>query len=62
MKPSFWRSIRMIGWSFFGVRKSSESRQDMAQAHPLHIILAGIAGAAVFVVALMLLVNWVVAK
>ena len=62
MKPSFWRSIRMIGWSFFGVRKSSESKEDIAQVQPFHIIVVGIAGAVVFVVALMLLVNWVVAK
>ncbi len=62
MKPSLWRSIRMIGWSFFGVRESSESKEDMAQVHPFHIIVAGIAGAVVFVGGLMLLVNWVVAK
>ena len=62
MKPSIWRSIRMIGWSFFGVRKSSESQEDVAQVDPFHIIVVGIAGAVVFVVALMLLVNWVVAK
>ncbi|WP_296447841.1 DUF2970 domain-containing protein [Rhodoferax sp. UBA5149] len=59
---SFWRSIRMVGWSFFGIRKSSESQEDMAQVSPFHIIVVGIAGAVIFVVGLIVLVNWVVAK
>ena len=62
MKPSFWRSTKMVAWSFFGIRKGSESQQDVAQVNPFHIIVAGIAGAVVFVLGLILLVKWVVAK
>lgn len=59
---SFWRSIRTVGWSFFGIRKSSESQEDMARVNPFHIIVVGIAAALLFVLGLMLLVNWIVAK
>ena len=59
---SFWRSIKLVSWSFFGIRKSSESQEDMARVNPFHIILVGIAGAVIFVVGLIVLVNWVVAK
>lgn len=59
---SFWHSIKMVGWSFFGIRKSSESQEDMARVNPFHIIAVGIAGAVIFVVGLIVLVNWVVAK
>jgi hypothetical protein len=59
---SFWRSIKMVGWSFFGIRKNSESQEDMARVNPFHIIAVGIAGAVIFVVGLIVLVNWVVAK
>ena len=59
---SFLRSIKLVGWSFFGIRKSSESQEDMARVNPFHIILVGIAGAVIFVVGLIVLVNWVVAK
>lgn len=52
----------MVAWSFFGIRKGSESQQDVAQVNPFHIIVAGIAGAVVFVLGLILLVKWVVAK
>ena len=62
MKPSFWRSMKMVAWSFFGIRKSSESQQDVAQVNPFHIIVAGIGSALVFVLGLILLVNWIVGK
>lgn len=59
---SFWRTIRMVGWSFFGIRKSSESQEDMARVNPLHIIVVAIVGAVIFVLGLIALVNWVVAS
>lgn len=59
---SFWRSIRMVGWSFFGIRKNSESQEDMARVNPFHIIVVAIAGVVIFVVGLIVLVNWIVAK
>lgn len=59
---SFLRSIQMVGWSFFGIRKGSESQADMARVNPFHIIAVGIAAAVIFVVGLIVLVNWVVAK
>jgi hypothetical protein len=61
-KPSFWRSIKMVAWSFFGIRKSSESQEDQARVSPFHIIVVGIAGAIMMVIGLIVLVNWVVAK
>ena len=62
MSSSFWRSIRMVGWSFLGIRKSSESQEDTARVSPFHILVVGIAGAVILVLGLMVLVNWVVAK
>jgi hypothetical protein len=45
-----------------GIRKNSESVEDMARVNPLHIIVVGIGAAMVMVVSLVVLVNWVVAK
>ena len=59
---SVWQSIKMVSWSFLGIRKSSASQQDMARVNPFHIIAVGIAGAMIFVVGLIVLVNWVVAR
>lgn len=59
---SLWRTIVAVAWSFFGVRKGSEYEQDIARLNPFHIIAVGIAACFLFVLALMLLVHWVVAK
>ncbi|MES3011130.1 MAG: DUF2970 domain-containing protein [Pseudomonadota bacterium] len=59
-KGSLWRTVRAVGWSFFGVRKGSDYQEDIAKLNPLHIILVGIAGCMLFVVGLIALVNWVV--
>jgi len=47
-------------WSFFGVRKGSEYERDAEQLNPVHVIIAGILGAALFVVILLLIVKLVV--
>jgi hypothetical protein len=59
-KPSFLRTVKTVAWSFVGIRKNSEYKQDLAQANPFHIIVVGIGAAVLFVVGLILLVNWVV--
>ena len=59
-KGSLLRTARAVGWSFFGVRKSAEHEQDLASLNPVHVIVAGVAAAALFVVLLVLLVRWVV--
>ena len=65
MKPSsgsFWRSVKLVSWSFLGIRKNSEYQEDLARVNPLHVIVVGIAGVMVLIIGLILLVNWVVAK
>jgi Protein of unknown function (DUF2970) len=59
-KGSLLQTFRAVGWSFFGVRKGSEYEKDVAQLNPVHVIVAGVVAAALFVLALVLLVNWVV--
>ncbi len=61
-KMSFWQTLRAVAWSFFGVRKSSEHEKDVNQLNPVHLIIAGLIGAAVFVAVLVLLVRWVISS
>ena len=58
-KGSFGQTLRAVGWSFFGVRRSSDYEKDLGQLNPVHVIVAGIVAAALFIVALVVLVNWV---
>ena len=62
LSGSFWQSIKMVGWSFLGIRKKSGSEEDMARVNPFHIIAVGITLVVIFVVGLIVLVNWVVAR
>ncbi|MBN8504816.1 MAG: DUF2970 domain-containing protein [Burkholderiales bacterium] len=57
---SFGQTLRAVAWSFFGVRSGQEHERDMGRLNPVHVVVAGVAGAALFVVALTLLVRWVV--
>lgn len=59
-KGSFLHAFRAVAWSFFGVRKNSEYEKDVSRLNPVHVIVAGLIAAAVFVTVLVLLVKWVV--
>jgi hypothetical protein len=59
-KGSFGQTMKAVAWSFFGIRKSAEYEKDVSQLNPVHVIVAGVIGAALFVGALILLVNWVI--
>ena len=61
-KGSFLQTLKAVAWSFFGVRKSSEYEKDVSQLNPVHVIIAGVVGAVLFIVALLLLVNWVLSS
>jgi hypothetical protein len=57
---SFAQSMRAVAWSFFGIRRSTESQHDATHLNPVHVVIAGLVGAAIFVIALVMLVRWVV--
>jgi hypothetical protein len=54
------QTFRAVAWSFFGIRRSADHAQDMQKLNPVHVIIAGVISAALFVVALVLLVRWVI--
>jgi len=60
-KPSFWRTIRAVAWSFVGLRSRGAYEEDVKNLNPVHIIVVGLLGVFVFVAVLVLLVNWMVA-
>ena len=58
-RGSFLQTLRAVGWSFFGVRKRSEYEKDVHQLNPVHVIVAGLLAAALFVGVLVLVVQWI---
>jgi len=59
-KGSFMQLVSAVLWSFFGVRKRRDLEADAAQLNPLHLIVAGVIGAVLFVVVLLVIVHMVV--
>ena len=57
-KPSFWRSVKLVAWSFFGIRSSKGYREDFAKVNPLHVVVVGLVGAVLLVVGLISLAKW----
>ncbi len=54
------QTMRAVFWSFFGVRRSADLEQDLQRLNPLHVVIAGVLGAVLFVAVLVVLVQWVV--
>ena len=46
-------------WSFFGVRKKKDYASDSASIGPVQVIVAGLAGAVLFVLTLVMVVKLV---
>ena len=53
----FLETVRAVLWSFFGVRGKSDYESDAARLNPVHVIIAGIVAAALFVFTLIAIVR-----
>lgn len=58
-KASFTHVAHAVFWSFLGVRKRKDYESDSASISPVQVIIAGIIGAALFVLTLVLVVKLV---
>ena len=61
-KMSFGATVKAVLWSFFGVRKRQDYEKDAAQLNPVHVIIAGLLAAALFITVLIFIVRMVVSK
>lgn len=54
-KLNFFQTMKAVAWGFFGVRKGKGYTEDIGSLNPVHLILAGLIAAVVFVVGLVLI-------
>jgi hypothetical protein len=59
-KPNFFRSMRAVLWAFLGIRNKAGLQNDVASLSFVHIIIAGVLGAVLFMAILLLIVYLVV--
>lgn len=58
-QAAFAQAAGAVFWSFFGVRKGRDMREDAVRLKPQHLIIVGILSALVFVLALVALVRFI---
>jgi len=58
-KASFVEVAKAVFWSFFGVRKKKDYVSDSASISPVQVVVAGLVGAALFVLTLVMIVRLV---
>lgn len=61
-KASPLQVVKAVFWSFLGIRKRRDYETDSVELKPHQVIVAGLIGAAVLVVGLILLVRLVIGK
>jgi len=59
---TFGATMKAVFWSFFGVRKRRDYEHDAANLNPIHVIVGGLIGVALFIGILVFVVRMVVAK
>ena len=58
-KGSFLQTLKAVAWSFLGIRRGRDYDRDVQNLNPVHVIIAGIIGALLFIALLLVAVNWV---
>ena len=61
-KASPLQVAKAVFWSFLGIRKRRDYETDSVELKPQQVIVAGLIGAVVLVLSLILLVRFVIAK
>jgi hypothetical protein len=59
-KPSLLTVATTVIWSFFGVRRRAAHESETVHLSPVQVLVAGVIGAAVFVLVLVALVRFIV--
>lgn len=60
-RAGFVATVRAVLWSFFGVRKRQAYIDDSGSLNPFAVVVAGVLGGAIFVIVLVLIVQWILA-
>ena len=61
-QASLLQVAKAVFWSFLGIRKRSDYETDSVELKPKQVIIAGLIGAAILILSLLLLVRFVIGK
>jgi len=60
-RASFLAATKAVLWSFLGIRRRKEYEEDV-RLSPVHVIVAGLIGGALFVIGVIVLVKLILAN
>jgi Protein of unknown function (DUF2970) len=60
MSSNWFRTVKTVAWSFVGLRSGKEFDVETQKINPVHLMVVGLAGAGLLVVALIFFVQWAV--
>ena len=61
-QAGFAQVVGAVFWSFLGIRRRASGERDMVTIKPLHVVIAGVLGAAICVFVLIALVTIITRK
>ena len=61
-KAGIGQVARAVIWSFLGIRKRTQHESDLARITPAQVVIAGIIGAALFVLTILVVVRIVMSN
>ena len=59
--PSVWHCVKLVAWSFLGIRSKSGYQDDLSKVNPMHVVAVALVGVLLLIAGLISLVHWVVA-
>jgi len=59
-KANLRQTFRAVAWSFLGIRRSADHAEDVKKLNPIHVVIAAVVGAAIFVIFLVVLVRFAI--
>jgi hypothetical protein len=54
-----WEVAKAVFWSFLGIRRRAQHEKDVGRLKPAQVIIAGLIGALIFVVAIASLARYI---
>jgi len=61
-RAGMFQVFRAVLWSFLGIRRKAHHESDAMRLRPVQVIIAGLIGAALFVLTLVLVVHFVISR
>ncbi len=61
-KLNFFQTMKAIAWAMFGVRKGSGYEEDISKLNPVHLAIAGVLCAVIFVTGLVLIARFAISS